>query len=95
MHAICQNQLNSGPSWCCAGHYPFTPICADYDVTVRPDNGRVFCGRAGRAYDQPNEAPRAPPIAANERNEEASCARGAGLGALVLAWLLLRRRKRQ
>ncbi|MET0285858.1 MAG: hypothetical protein ABW352_15360 [Polyangiales bacterium] len=53
LHMICQDQLNSGPSWCCAGHYPFTPLCGEYDVTTRPNGGRVFCGLSGREYDNP------------------------------------------
>jgi hypothetical protein len=53
LERICQDQLNSGPSWCCAGHYPFTPLCGEYDVTMRPNGGRVYCGLSGREYDNP------------------------------------------
>ena len=49
----CKSQLNEGPSWCCAGHFPFTPICGAYDVTRLPDGRRVFCGLSGREYDRP------------------------------------------
>lgn len=50
LRAECADQLNSGPSWCCTGHYPWTPICDGYNVTRRPDGFRVFCGIAGREY---------------------------------------------
>ncbi len=47
----CETQLNAGASWCCAGHYPFTPFCGDYNVTEAA--GRpVLCGVPGREYDQ-------------------------------------------
>lgn len=47
----CEAQLNAGPSWCCAGHYPFTEFCGEYDVTM--SNGRpVLCGLTGREYDE-------------------------------------------
>jgi hypothetical protein len=49
----CKEQLNEGPSWCCAGHFPFTPLCGAYDVTRLPDGRRVFCGLSGREYDRP------------------------------------------
>jgi hypothetical protein len=49
--AACSSQLNSGPSWCCAGHYPFTPFCSAYDVTI-DGSQRVFCGLAGQQYDR-------------------------------------------
>ncbi|MET0285904.1 MAG: hypothetical protein ABW352_15590 [Polyangiales bacterium] len=49
--AACSAQLNAGPSWCCAGHYPFTPFCSAYDVTI-DGSQRVFCGLAGQAYDR-------------------------------------------
>ena len=49
----CKEQLNEGPSWCCAGHFPFTPICGAYDVTRLPGGRRVFCGLSGRDYDRP------------------------------------------
>jgi hypothetical protein len=48
--AICKDQLNQGPAWCCTGHYPCTPFCDDYDVTMRGSQ-RVFCGKSGLAYD--------------------------------------------
>jgi hypothetical protein len=100
LHAICQNQLNSGPSWCCAGHYPFTPLCGEYDVTTRPDNGRVFCGLSGREYDRPADAGTAPEPEPQRAAPEggASCERGLSLSVLCiaasLAFLLHRRRKR-
>ncbi len=48
--AACQAQLNAGASWCCAGHYPFTPFCGQYDVTMA--SGRpVLCGLSGREYE--------------------------------------------
>lgn len=51
MAAACETQLNAGASWCCAGHYPFTPFCGSYDVTTL--NGRrLYCGESGRTYDQ-------------------------------------------
>ncbi|MDB4971805.1 MAG: BNR/Asp-box repeat domain protein [Myxococcaceae bacterium] len=51
MVAACLTQLNAGASWCCAGHYPFTPFCGQYDVTMR--NGqRLYCGISGRIFDQ-------------------------------------------
>ncbi|MET0286223.1 MAG: sialidase family protein [Polyangiales bacterium] len=49
--AICQDQLNQGPAWCCTGHYPCTAFCDNYDVTMRGSQ-RVFCGKSGLAYDQ-------------------------------------------
>lgn len=49
--ALCQEQLNRGPSWCCAGHYPFTAFCDQYDV--KDVGGRhVFCGKSGQDYDR-------------------------------------------
>jgi len=53
MVADCKVQFNEGPSWCCTGHFPFTPFCGDYDVTARPDGRRVYCGIAGREYERP------------------------------------------
>jgi hypothetical protein len=49
--AACETQLNAGPSWCCTGHYPFTPFCGEYDVTM-VGGRRQYCGLSGRAYDQ-------------------------------------------
>jgi hypothetical protein len=49
-HALCEAQLNAGSSWCCAGHFPWTPFCGAYDVTMAGSRP-VLCGRAGRAYD--------------------------------------------
>lgn len=49
----CKEQFNEGPSWCCTGHFPFTPFCGAYDVTRRPDGRPVFCGLAGREYERP------------------------------------------
>jgi len=51
--SICEPQLNAGASWCCAGHFPFTPFCGEYDVT-KVDNRRVFCGLSGRVQDEAN-----------------------------------------
>jgi hypothetical protein len=51
MAGACSSQLNAGASWCCAGHYPFTPFCGQYDVTMRGTQ-RLYCGLSGRAYDQ-------------------------------------------
>jgi MYXO-CTERM domain-containing protein len=53
MLAVCKTQLNAGASWCCAGHYPFTPFCGEYDVTS-VDGRRVYCGTSGRVLDQMN-----------------------------------------
>lgn len=53
LKAICEPQLNAGASWCCTGHFPFTPFCGDYDVTKR-DGRRVFCGLSGRVQDEAN-----------------------------------------
>ncbi|HEX5657263.1 MAG TPA: hypothetical protein VFX59_08705 [Polyangiales bacterium] len=51
--AVCQDQLNLGASWCCTGHYPCTPFCSGYDVTISKTTGqRVFCGVSGIAYDE-------------------------------------------
>jgi hypothetical protein len=52
----CKEQLNEGPSWCCAGHFPFTPFCGQYDVTQTASGRRVFCGKSGREYDSPPDA---------------------------------------
>lgn len=52
----CKEQFNEGPSWCCAGHFPFTPFCGQYDVTMTASGRRVFCGKAGRDYDSPPDA---------------------------------------
>jgi hypothetical protein len=98
MRAACQNQLNAGPSWCCAGHYPFTPICEDYDVTERPDHGRVVCGRSAREYERPDAGVAAPErsAAVEPAEGDSSCERGIGLGALCAAaftWLMLRRKR--
>lgn len=49
-HDVCEEELNSGLSWCCAGHYPFTEFCGDYDVTMSRGRG-VLCGLSGRAYE--------------------------------------------
>lgn len=54
--AECKEQLNDGPSWCCAGHFPFTPFCGQYDVTVTSLGRRVYCGKSGREYDSPPDA---------------------------------------
>lgn len=54
MHALCQNDLNAGPAWCCAGHFPFTSFCGDYDVTKTPEGRTVYCGLTGREYDRPS-----------------------------------------
>ncbi|MDB4987815.1 MAG: hypothetical protein JWN04_2993 [Myxococcaceae bacterium] len=60
MAAACLTQLNAGASWCCAGHYPFTPFCGDYNVTMR--NGQLlYCGVSGRIFDAMSG--RAPPDA--------------------------------
>lgn len=48
--AVCEGQFNRGPSWCCTGHYTFTPFCGQYDVT-RVGMRNVYCGLAGRDYD--------------------------------------------
>jgi hypothetical protein len=53
VRASCEAELNAGPSWCCTGHFPFTPLCGDYDVSMA-DGRRVFCGQAGRRYDEMN-----------------------------------------
>jgi hypothetical protein len=55
--AACSAQLNAGASWCCAGHYPFTPFCSAYDLTLEGAQ-RVYCGLAGQKYDR--EAGRVP-----------------------------------
>ncbi|MET0339420.1 MAG: hypothetical protein ABW252_00375 [Polyangiales bacterium] len=49
----CEEQFNEGSAWCCTGHFPFTPFCGAYDVTVLPNGRRVFCGLAGREYERP------------------------------------------
>jgi len=53
MFAVCQTQLNAGASWCCAGHYPFTPFCGEYDVTMFQGR-KLYCGLSGRTLDQSN-----------------------------------------
>ncbi len=99
LHAVCRNQLNSGPSWCCAGHYPFTPLCADYDVTERPDHGRVVCGRSAREYERPSPpvaAPQAAPPASEERRWPHVYLRaGLTLLGIVVVFGLLRLRRRR
>jgi hypothetical protein len=54
---LCEAQLNSDPSWCCAGHFPFTPFCGDYGVTTSRAGKSQLCGLPGRDYD---ERPRSP-----------------------------------
>jgi hypothetical protein len=56
---LCEAQLNNRASWCCAGHFPFTPFCGDYDVTRTPSGQPALCGLSGREYDR--EAGRGPP----------------------------------
>jgi hypothetical protein len=51
--AACEEQFNSGPSWCCVGHYAFTPFCGVYDVT-RVNNTNVLCGLSGRRAEEAN-----------------------------------------
>lgn len=51
MVATCEPQLNAGSSWCCYGHYPFTPLCGEYDVTMA-EGKRVSCGLSGRAAEE-------------------------------------------
>jgi len=53
MLAVCETQLNAGASWCCNGHFPFTPFCGEYDVTMASGR-RVFCGLSGRELDAKN-----------------------------------------
>lgn len=53
MFAVCQTQLNAGASWCCGGHYPYTPFCGEYDVTMFAGR-RLYCGLSGRALDCEN-----------------------------------------
>lgn len=50
--ALCEEQMNSGVSWCCAGHYPFTPFCDAYDVTRTKNGKQVLCGLSGQKYDE-------------------------------------------
>jgi hypothetical protein len=53
MLAICQTQLNAGASWCCAGHYPFTPFCGEYNITMY-EGRKLYCGLPGRVLDCQN-----------------------------------------
>ena len=48
--ATCKDNFNHGASWCCTGHYPCSPFCSAYDVTML-DGRPAFCGLTGRAYD--------------------------------------------
>ena len=61
VHAECETQLNSGSSWCCTGHYAFTPFCGSYDVT-KVGNKSVYCGSSGRQYDIENGRGPAPDV---------------------------------
>ncbi|HEX5659847.1 MAG TPA: hypothetical protein VFX59_21780 [Polyangiales bacterium] len=102
--AACGAQLNAGASWCCSGHYPFTPFCSAYDVTIEGAQ-RVYCGLAGQEFDRnAGRAPRAdsgtPPAAIADagvtRSTSAGCAvPGSSRAAwLALLWMVVLRRAR-
>lgn len=59
--AVCEGQLNAGPSWCCTGHYPFTGFCGEWDITEARGR-RVACGLSGRAAEiEAGRGPTLPP----------------------------------
>lgn len=56
LHDVCEEQLNLGPAWCCVGHFPESPICDGYDVTMRSDGTRVICGASARESSGASDA---------------------------------------
>lgn len=79
IQVACELQLNAGASWCCAGHYPFSRVCDEYNVTKRPDGARVYCGLAGREYDMPSDAGTGAPPRIDSGVSLPDAAVGAGL----------------